>query len=43
MHDEVLRFGLWLIGQGLVKTIEEKPEDRRAIHELVSDFRAQDK
>lgn len=42
MHDtadEALNFGLWLIDQGLIKTLDEKPDDQRGMSELLSDFR----
>lgn len=37
--DELWQFGSWLMAQGLLKNIFEKPDDTRGISRLVQDFR----
>ncbi|BBY34928.1 hypothetical protein [Mycolicibacter minnesotensis] len=40
--DELLQdFGLWLMGQRLLKNMYEEPADRRSLSQLVKDFRGE--
>lgn len=37
-RELLLRFGLYLIDAGLVKTLSENTEDKRSITQLVDDY-----
>lgn len=39
LDDNLWEFGNWLVGQGLLKTVDESPDDKRCITELINDFR----
>ena len=41
--DDLWNFGNWLVDEGLLRTCDETPDDKRSITQLINDFRRRQK